>query len=187
LTSVRQVSGGQSGAAYVCCGSRAAVPSPSCPALQRTSPRRPGSARHADVTPTFDHLERTPEFFRDFLNSYLVDAPQGWRAALERTRASVFNDQNFQATWRQLLPADKSVLRLLADGTATLQAEATRKRLGTELGVPVVSPATVQNALARLVQQSLLTKVAYGRYAFVDEAFADWVLHVELGLTRGSD
>jgi hypothetical protein len=82
--------------------------------------------------------------------------------------------------WRQLLPADKSVLRLLADGTATLQAEATRKRLGTELGVPVVSPATVQNALARLVQQSLLTKVAYGRYAFVDEAFADWVLHVDL-------
>jgi len=133
-----------------------------------------------DALLAFDHLERTPEFFRHFLNSYLVDAPQGWRAALERTRASVFNDQNFQATWRQLLPADKSVLRLLADGTATLQAEATRKRLGTELGVPVVSPATVQNALARLVKQSLLTKVAYGRYAFVDEAFADWVLHVDL-------
>jgi hypothetical protein len=65
-----------------------------------------------------------PEFFRDFLNSYLVDAPQGWRAALERTRASVFNDQNFQATWRQLLPADKSVLRLLRVGASIGSGEA---------------------------------------------------------------
>lgn len=133
-----------------------------------------------DALTAFDALGRTPEFFRDFLNNYLVDSTLGWQVALEKTRTTVFSDKNFLATWTALLPADQSVLRLLATGISTLQAEGARTRMGADLGVAVVSSATVQNALARLVQQALVVKVAYGRYAFQDEAFADWVRHVDM-------
>ena len=38
---------------------------------------------------------------------------------------------------------------------------------------------TTQNALRRLSNKNLITKVEYGIYQFEDEAFADWVKHLD--------
>lgn len=128
-----------------------------------------------DALAAFDELQRTPLFFRDFLNAYLVDAPEGWKAALESTRAHALSDADYALTWNALLAADRSVLRLLADGFEALQSDASRQRMSDQIGVPVTA-ATVQHAVQRLVQNGLLVKVGYGRYNFADTSFADWVL-----------
>ena len=42
-----------------------------------------------------------------------------------------------------------------------------------------VNKNTTHNALRRLANKNLITKVDYGTYQFEDEAFQDWVKHLE--------
>jgi hypothetical protein len=42
-----------------------------------------------------------------------------------------------------------------------------------------VNKNTIHNALRRLYNKNILTKIDYGIYQFEDEAFADWVKHRE--------
>src|ERR1700761_8819399 len=74
----------------------------------------------------FDALRRTPEYFRAFLDRYLSHANLGSEAALEPTCAEVLSNDAFQQTWSRLLPADQSVLKLLAEGETDMYCEATR-------------------------------------------------------------
>lgn len=67
----------------------------------------------------FEALKRTPEFFHRYLQRYLAYAELGPRAALDDTRAHVFNDSDYRTTWARLLPADKAVLRALAPCAST--------------------------------------------------------------------
>jgi hypothetical protein len=58
----------------------------------------------------------------------------GPRAALDDTLVHVFNDSGYRNAWGRLLPADKAVLRALAQGVSDLHSLPARKRLGEELG-----------------------------------------------------
>ena len=129
-----------------------------------------------DALLAFRALNDTPEFFRRFLTEYLSHANQGAQAALEATRAQVFSDEGFAGQWAALLPADREVLRLMAQGVADLHGAATRARLGQTLGLGKTAPMnTPQQALRRLQAANLVTRLDHGEYRFEDEAFADWV------------
>lgn len=129
----------------------------------------------------FETLKNTPEFFRRYLNQYITHAELGAQAALEDTQAHVFSDANFQSVWQNILPADREVLKLLADGATDLFSEQSKLRIGTALGLgKAVTNNTPQNALRRLQSADLVAKVKYGDYQVQDDAFAEWLRNVDL-------
>ncbi len=101
-------------------------------------------------------------------------------AALEATKSKVFNESNFDQQWGALLPADKIILSMIAQGIGDLHGKQAMQKLGDALGVGGgVSKNTTHNALRRLSQKNIITKVEYGKYQFEDEVFADWVNFLE--------
>jgi hypothetical protein len=106
----------------------------------------------------------------------LSHADQGAKAALADTRSHIFNDANFVNVWRQLLPADRELLSLIASGTADLFSEASRGRLGHALGLDeAVTKNVPQQSLRRLQDADLVIRMDYGDYQVQDDAFAEWV------------
>ncbi|MDB5794997.1 MAG: hypothetical protein JWR25_1376 [Noviherbaspirillum sp.] len=132
----------------------------------------------ADALAAFDELKQTPLFFRLYLDRYLTNPFEGARGALDFTKAHVFNDMGFEKQWNDLLPADQILLTMIAEGASDLQGAEARSRIGESLGLDKpVAAATPQNALRRLVDRNIVTRMDRGSYQFEDEAFADWVRH----------
>jgi len=130
----------------------------------------------ADAKQAYSSLQGTPAFFRCFLIQYLTHAQLGPQAVLELTKAEVFNDIEFYNYWKSILPADREILRMLAEGLTDLHSKAVRARLGTVLGLDVpVSLNTPQQALRRLQADSVVARLDHGEYHFEDDAFAYWV------------
>ncbi len=133
-----------------------------------------------DAVDSFEKLKNTPEFFRRFIEHYLSNPEQGTGAALEFTKNKVFSDKNFKRQWESLLPADKVILSMIAQESGDLHSQLAMKKIGESLGIGNnVNKNTTQNALRRLANKNLITKVEYGTYQFEDEAFADWVKHLD--------
>lgn len=129
-----------------------------------------------DAMNAFLQLKSTPEFFRRYIEQYLNNPQHGSMAALENTKTNVFSDENFKRQWDGLLAADQVLLSMIAHGETDLHGKLALQRLGRELGVgDSVNKNTTQNALMRLFNKNIITKIDYGLYQFEDEAFADWV------------
>lgn len=129
-----------------------------------------------DALVAFDALHRTPEFFRRFVERYLIEPLDGAHAALEYTREHVFSEGQFQQHWASLMPADRQVLLAIAEGAADLHGKAVREQIGEALGLgQAASMAAVQNALRRLQTANIVSRVERGQYQFEDEGFAQWV------------
>ena len=134
----------------------------------------------ADALDSFEKLKNTPEFFRRYIEYYLSNPEDGSKAALEYTQNKVFSDKNFQRQWDSLLPADKVILSMIAHRITDLYGHIAMKKIGDTLGIANnINKNTTQNALRRLSNKNLITKVEYGIYQFEDEAFADWIKHLE--------
>jgi hypothetical protein len=128
----------------------------------------------------FDALRRTPEFFRRYLNRYLANADLGAAAALADTKAHVFDDANFLGLWRQLLPADRAVLALLASGVTDFFSGPSRRRLGSALGLDeAVGKNVPQQSLRRLQDADLVIRIDYGEYQAQDETLVEWLRNRE--------
>ena len=133
-----------------------------------------------DATKAFLQLKSTPEFFRRYIEQYLNNPQHGSCVALENTKINVFSDENFKRQWDGLLAADQVVLSMIAHGETDLHGKLALQRLGRELGVgDSINKNTTQNALTRLFNKNIITKIDYGLYQFEDEAFADWVRYKE--------
>lgn len=133
-----------------------------------------------DAIDAFENLKNTPEFFRRYIEYYLSNPEEGSKTALEYTKNKVFSDKNFKRQWEGLLPADKVILYMIANGFKDLHGQIAMKQIGETLGIGhSVNKNTTQNALRRLSNKNLITKVEYGIYQFEDEAFADWVKHLD--------
>ena len=129
-----------------------------------------------DALAAFETLNRTPEFFRRFLDHYITNPDLGSRAALEDTRRHVFNESAHLSYWNGLLPADRELLRMVADGAPELHGASARALLGKALGLDKpVSANAPYNSLKRLQTDGVLAKVDYATYRFEDDAFAEWV------------
>jgi hypothetical protein len=122
----------------------------------------------------FEELHRTPEFFKRFIERYMLYQLQGEEDALVHTKASVFSDENFLKQWNGMKPADQVVIALLARGETDIHSAAGLKRLSSQLG-RVATKNTAAQALRRLQSQNAVTRLAIGDYRVEDEAFAEWV------------
>lgn len=125
----------------------------------------------------FEALDETPEFFRRFLERYLLYQQQGFEKALEYTRATVSNEHGYGKLWRQLHRADRAILLLAARGTQDFFSAATLRQLSTILDEPDVPPSTPRNALRRLTSPGrlVMAKLDHGIYRFEDAEFQNWV------------
>jgi DNA-binding transcriptional ArsR family regulator len=122
----------------------------------------------------FDALHRTPEFFKRFVERFMLYQTQGVDAALEHTKETVFSDEHFQKQWHAAHPADRAVLTLIASGDSDLHSAAGLERVSTLLGKPATR-STVGHALRRLQDANAVTRVGQGRYRVEDEAYAEWI------------
>jgi hypothetical protein len=133
------------------------------------------SMKHAVAA--FDQLNSTPEFFRRFLERHLTYPFDGPAAALQFTKEHVFNHEQFKRQWTGLLPADRALLGMMAEGMVSdFHGQPARERLGILLGLPKAPPMnTPAHSLRRLQADNIVTKLAHGKYRFEDEAFAQWI------------
>lgn len=130
----------------------------------------------ADAMTAFGELKNTPDFFRQFLNFYLINATEGFRFALEQIKSQVFDDSNFKRLWDGLKPADQVMLEIVSDEHIAVTGQQARARIGSALGLgKAVETNTVQNSLKRLERDAILIRLAHGDYRFEDESFLDWV------------
>lgn len=134
----------------------------------------------SDALHAFEQLKKTPEFFRRYIEYYLSNPEEGTKLAIENTKNKVFSDKNFKRQWSSLLPADMALLSMIAAGKKDLYGQMALKKLGESLGLEGnVNSTTIQNSLRRLEKKNLITKIDHGAYQFEDEAFADWVKHLD--------
>ncbi|CAB3750926.1 AAA family ATPase [Paraburkholderia humisilvae] len=122
----------------------------------------------------FEELHRTPEFFKRFIERYMLYQLDGHEAALAHTKASVFSDENFLKQWTAMKAADQIVIGLLARGETDIHSAAGLKRLTQLLG-KIATKNTSAQALRRLQAHNVVTRLAIGDYRIEDEAFAEWI------------
>jgi hypothetical protein len=122
----------------------------------------------------FDELHRTPEFFKRFIERYMLYQTQGAEAALAHTKATVFSDEHFLKQWSDMNPADRAVLILLASGEAEIYGTTGIEKLSAMLE-KAATKNTAAHALRRLQAENTVTRLAFGEYRIEDEAFADWI------------
>jgi hypothetical protein len=135
-----------------------------------------------DTLRAFDSLKRVPELFRRFLSQYLANPFEGVDPAIEACRQSVYMDEGFAARWDRMLPADRLILRWLAQGQQDLHGAKSLARIGKvlKLGRPA-DRSVPQNALKRLRERQILIQSDIGVYRFEDETFKDWVTLTSTG------
>lgn len=132
----------------------------------------------SDALTAFRELRNTPEFFRRYLDRYLVNPIEGSDAALAYARQHIFNSEDFERQWMEMLPADQAILDMVANGARDIYSRESREALAKALGLEEpVNKSTPQNALTRLTNKNVLTRIDVGRYQFEDAAFSDWVRH----------
>lgn len=122
----------------------------------------------------FAEMHNTPEFFKRFVERYMLYQVQGPEAALQHTKQSVFSDEHFLKQWADLNPADQAVVMLIARGENDLHSAAGLDRLTQMLGTKA-NKSTAAHALRRLQTENMVTRLAIGEYRVEDEAFAEWL------------
>lgn len=126
----------------------------------------------ADGKRAFEALHRTPEFFKRFIERFMLYQPEGVDAALEHTKETVFSDEHFLKQWAAAGAADRAVLAMVARGDSDLHSAAGLGHLSALLGAPA-TPSTVSHALRRLQDSNVVTRLERGRYRIEDEAYAE--------------
>jgi hypothetical protein len=130
-----------------------------------------------DALKAFVALKETPEFFRWYIERYLMYQHQGSETALQYTQARVHDDTSYARTWKELSRADRSVLLLAARGVQDLYGSQALKQLQEILGSRAVTASTPRTSIRRLTgpKLQLLARIDHGAYRFEDPELHAWV------------
>jgi hypothetical protein len=122
-------------------------------------------------------LKETPEFFRWYIERYVMYQSQGSDQALAYTRARVHDDSSYVRSWKELGRADRAVLLLAARGVQDLYGGAALKQLQHMLGSDEVTTNVPRTSIRRLTgpKLQLMARVDHGAYRFEDPEFQTWV------------
>jgi hypothetical protein len=111
-------------------------------------------ARHPlkldDALKAYAALKETPEFFRWYIERYVMYQAQGPEQALAYTRARVHDDTNYAKTWKELGRADRGVLLLAARGVQDLYGAAALDQLRELLGSKDPNANVIRASIRRL-------------------------------------
>jgi hypothetical protein len=131
----------------------------------------------ADALSAFKALKETPEFFRWFVERYLMYQQQGTAQALQYTLTRVHDDTSYARAWKELGRADRAVLLLAARGVQDLYSTPALHQLRELLGSADVTTSAPRTSLRRLTgpKLQLMARVDHGAYRFEDPEFQAWV------------
>jgi hypothetical protein len=138
-------------------------------------------ARHPlsldDALHAFSALKETPEFFRWYIERYLLYPHEGPARALQYTQTRVNDDSGYAKTWKELSRADRAVLLLAARGVQDLYGSPALKQLQELLGSRTLTANVPRTSIRRLTSPrlQLLARVDHGAYRFEDAEFHAWV------------
>ena len=130
-----------------------------------------------DALKAYASLKETPEFFRWYIERYVMYQSQGPEQALAYTKARVHDDTSYAKTWKELSRADRAVLFMASRGVQDLYGAATLQNLRQMLGSEEISANTTRAAIRRLTgaKLQLMARVDHGAYRFEDPEFQTWV------------
>jgi len=131
-----------------------------------------------DALHAFAKLKETPEFFRWYIERYLMYQQQGPASALDYTLTRVHDDTGYAKAWKELGRADRAVLLLAARGVQDLYGTQALKQLQDWLGSSTdVTASTPRTSIRRLTgpKLQLMARVDHGAYRFEDPEFQSWV------------
>jgi hypothetical protein len=125
----------------------------------------------------FEALKETPEFFRWYIERYLMYQAQGAEQALLYTKARVHDDTSYAKTWKELGRTDRAVLLLAARGVQDLYGGPALKQLQELLGSLDITASAPRTSIRRLTgpKVQLMARVDHGTYRFEDPEFQTWV------------
>ncbi len=130
-----------------------------------------------DALQAFAALKETPEFFRWYIERYLMYQQQGPQQALEYTLERVHDDTGYARVWKELGRPDRAVLLLAARGVQDLYSAPALKQLQELLDSPAVTASAPRTSIRRLTgaRLQLMARVDHGAYRFEDPEFQTWV------------
>jgi hypothetical protein len=131
-----------------------------------------------DAMSAFTALKETPEFFRWYLERYLMYQQQGQEQALQYTLARVYDDTGYIKAWKELNRTDRAVLLLVANGVENLYGTQSLKQMQEMLGSTDVTVSAPRTSIRRLTgaKLQLMARVDHGAYRFEDQEFKTWVI-----------
>ena len=130
-----------------------------------------------DALAAFAALKETPEFFRWYIERYLMYQQQGSEQALKYTQARVHDDSSYARVWKELSRADRAVLLLAARGVQDLYGAQALRQLQELLDSADVTASAPRTSIRRLTgaKLQLMARVDHGAYRFEDPEFQTWV------------
>lgn len=130
-----------------------------------------------DALKAFSALKETPEFFRWYIERYLMYQQQGAAQALEHTLVRLSDDAGHARVWRELGRADGAVLLLAARDVQDLYSAQALAQLQVLPGTPDVTASTPRTSIRRLtgVKLQLVARVGHGAYRIEEPEFQSWV------------
>ena len=125
----------------------------------------------------FAALKETPEFFRWYIERYLMHQNQGAEQALQYTLERIHDDSSYARAWKELNRADRAILLLTARGVQDLYGIHALRQLQEMLGSPHVTASAPRTSIRRLTSPKLqlLARIDHGAYRFEDPEFQAWV------------
>jgi hypothetical protein len=125
----------------------------------------------------FAALNETPEFFRWYIERYLLYQQQGSENALLYTQSRVHDDSGYARAWKELKRPDRAVLLLAARGVQDLYGAQALKQLRSMLGSADLTVTVPRTSIRRLTgpKHQMLARMDQGSYRFEDPEFQAWV------------
>jgi hypothetical protein len=130
-----------------------------------------------DAQKAYVALKETPEFFRWYIERYVMYQSEGSESALAYTKARVHDETNYSKTWKDLGRPDRGVLLLAARGVQDLYGAAALDQLRGLLGAKEANANVTRASIRRLTgpKLQLMARVDHGAYRFEDPEFQAWV------------
>lgn len=133
--------------------------------------------KSGDAMTAFVALKETPEFFRWYIERYMLYQHQGSEQALKTTQARIHDDTGYAKSWKDLNRADRAVLLLAARGVQDLYGAQALKRIQELLNSADVTASAPRTSIRRLTgpKLQLMARIDHGAYRFEDPEFQAWV------------
>jgi hypothetical protein len=130
-----------------------------------------------DALKAYAALKETPEFFRWYIERYVMYQSQGSDEALAYTRTRIHDDTSYAKSWKELSRPDRAVLLLAARGIQDLYGGAALRQLQQMLGSNEVTTNVPRASIRRLTgpKLQLMARIDHGAYRFEDPEFQTWV------------
>ena len=130
----------------------------------------------AEAWQEFQEFKQQPEPFLNAVVALMLDPSTTLAKACEAERTEQDKAENHEGTWASLDAVQKQLVKLMADDPTTKPfSKAVVTKIAIQVGVPSLDATTIQFALRKLGDKTVLAKSPRGNYVFESDAFERWV------------